>query len=496
MRRFVDVQDGLAEALGANRPDSGVPHVVIALPSYSVGESLLAHYGDRLLALEHRYLVSTLLAHRLADVEVVYISSVPPSPEVVDHYRSMGPDPAGFTARTHLLSLDDRAPRCVAQKLLERGDVLDGIRQIIGVRPALLEPWNVTEHEMAVSERLGVPINGMAPELRPLGFKGAGRRLFREVSVPVPRGTEGVRSVDDVVAAAVSLQALPGVMRVVVKHDDSGAGDGNAVLEIRDAAGAPLDRAAIREQVTGLADWYLADLARGGVVEEFLNGDECRSPSAQLDLLPDGSSEVKATHEQLLGGENGQVFLGCRFPADVAYAAEIARHAQAVGRRLAGLGVIGRVSIDFIAVRDEGAAWRTYALEANLRKGGTTHPFTALRNLVPGHYDPAAAAWIAADGGIRSYVCTDNCVDPSWVGLPPRVVIDAVVSAGLGFDHMTGVGAVLHMLDGLGVDGRFGLIAIGEDPDHAQELCNRTLQVVQDAASRRPVRVRPGTDRY
>ena len=79
--------------------------------------------------------------------------------------------------------------------------------------------------------------------------------------------------------------------------------------------------------------------------------------------------------------------MGCRFPADPAYAAELARHGRAVGERLAALGVLGRASIDFAAARDARGAWHLHALEVNLRKGGTTHPYAALRNLAPGHYD-------------------------------------------------------------------------------------------------------------
>jgi hypothetical protein len=73
--------------------------------------------------------------------------------------------------------------------------------------------------------------------------------------------------------------------------------------------------------------------------------------------------------------------------------------------------VPGRISVDFVAVRDGSGPWRLYALEVNLRKGGTTHPYTALRNLVPGTYDALAGTWLAADGRPRAYVCTDNCVD-------------------------------------------------------------------------------------
>lgn len=66
---------------------------------------------------------------------------------------------------------------------------------------------------------------------------------------------------------------------------------------------------------------YLAELRRnGGIVEELITGDEFRSPSVQMRNSPTGEVEIISTHDQVLGGPTGQMFLGCRFPADSAYA--------------------------------------------------------------------------------------------------------------------------------------------------------------------------------
>ena len=51
------------------------------------------------------------------------------------------------------------------------------------------------------------------------------------------------------------------------------------------------------------------------------------------------------------------------------------REARKVGQRLMREGVLGRFAIDFVAVRDDQNRWHVYAIEINLRKGGTTHPF-------------------------------------------------------------------------------------------------------------------------
>ena len=123
-------------------------------------------------------------------------------------------------------------------------------------------------------------------------------------------------------------------------------------------------------------------------------GDELRSPSVQVDLMPGGDVQVLATHDQVLGGHHGQVYLGCRFPADPAYAADLARHGDAVGRELLSRGCVGRIGVDFMAARSGEGPWSVTALEVNLRKGGTTHPFSALRNLVPGRYDAGSGSLV------------------------------------------------------------------------------------------------------
>ena len=321
-------------------------------------------------------------------------------------------------------------------------------------------------------------MNGTSPALWPLGFKSAGRRLFAEAGVPSPTGTEDVRSIDDVVNAATAIRMVhPAAAGVVVKLDDSGAGDGNIVIDLREPD-------ALRHALDALPDWYVTDLAAGGVVEELIGGSPLTSPSVQVDMLPNGTVRVLATHEQVLGGGTGQVYMGCRFPADAEYAPQLATYGRAVGGLLAQRGARGRAGIDFVAARSPTNTWDLFALEINLRKGGTTHPYALLRNLVPGHYDPRRGEWVTAkDGTTRAYCSTDNLVDPSWLGLAPLTAMDAVAEAGLQFDIDRGIGVVLHMLAGLAIDGRVGLTSIGHDADHAGELYQLAATAIADAAA-------------
>jgi hypothetical protein len=487
MTEISELQRRLGTVWSMNRP-GGPPHVLVVLPSFGLGESILSHYADRIPALEHRYLLATLMLPRFERCEMVFVCSQAPSAEVVDYYLEFAPAVrrTGCRERLRILSVDDVSPRPVAAKLLDRPDLLRRLRALIGGRPAFIEPWNVTSHEIAVATKLDAPVNGTLPELWPLGFKSAGRRLFREAGVPTPVGHEGVRNVDDVCAAIGEIRAeRPDAVGVVVKHDDSGAGDGNSVVQLCDLSGRRLTDAQVRSQVEALPDWYLADLGRGGVVEELITGLTATSPSVQVDITPYGDVSVLSTHEQVLGGATHQIYYGCRFPADPAYSPALAAHGLAIGRSLATRGVVGRLSVDFMAATDAAGRWQLYALEINLRKGGTTHPYAALRQLVPGRYQPGLGRWRAADGSSRCYASTDNLVDPSWLGLPPQDVIRALADAGLQFDQHTRTGVVLHMLSCLALDGRLGLTAIGLTPEHAQRLYDDTAQAIADLARSR-----------
>ena len=477
--RFEQLQrERLLEAWRADRPGSTVRHVVIALPSFSLERSVLEHYGARLPPLEHRYLYGILRATD-PHTRVVFLSSAPVVPAVLDGYLALVPPELRpkVLERTMLASPDDLDPRPLAEKLLDAPDLLDDVRRFIGDDPAVLEPWNVTDAERDLAVALDVPMNGTDPSHWRLATKSESRRLFRAVGVPLPAGVEGVASVGEVAAAVTDLLAAdPALPGVVVKLDASVAGDGNVVLRRRelDEAGGAMDQLVAR----ALPDWYVEVLRQGGIVEALVDGEGYCSPSGQAVVEPDGTVEVLATHDQRLGGPNGQVFEGCSFPARGAYAGTIAQHVRTVGEALRERGVIGRFSVDFAAIHRDGA-WDLRALEINLRKGGTTHTFGVTRLLTGGRYDVEANALLLADGSARCYGATDNLVDDTWQGRPPQDVRARLLEAGLAYDHVTAAGVVPHLLDCLEVDGRMGYTAIARTPDEVADLEARLVAALR-----------------
>ena len=62
-------------------------------------------------------------------------------------------------------------------------------------------------------------------------------------------------------------------------------------------------------------------------------------------------------------------------------------HAAQMVMTVLPTALLGRFAVDFVTVQDDTGEWRAYAIELNLRKGGTTHPFLTLQFLAGGEYD-------------------------------------------------------------------------------------------------------------
>jgi hypothetical protein len=291
-----------------------------------------------------------------------------------------------------------------------------------------------------------------------------------------------------VIAAITSLREKHSVLaRVVVKHNEGVSGYGNATIDLTGlpaadsaatATGRLLDDLPVELPGGTVGDYFRVLAEEGGIVEELVEADEIRSPSVQLRITPAGVVELLSTHDQILGGDSGQVFIGSRFPADTDYAAEISVHGRKVGDLLAARGVIGRFALDFVVGRSGTGPWRASAIEINLRKGGTTHPFLTLQFLTDGTYDGTTGLFTAPGGQHKFYVASDHVAAPGMQALVPHDVLDLALMQGLHFDQTRQVGTVFHMLSALPVHGQLGVTSVGDSPQEAQERFDATVDAL------------------
>jgi hypothetical protein len=196
--------------------------------------------------------------------------------------------------------------------------------------------------------------------------------------------------------------------------------------------------------------------------------------------------EILSTHDQILGGPDGQIYLGCRFPADEAYRLRLQDLGMRVGRVLAQKGAIERYSVDFVAVHQpnsSGVPWDLQAIEINLRKGGTTHPFMTLKYLTNGRYDFSTGLFYSHQGRDKYYIASDNLQKERYRGLLPNDLMDIIAHHRLHFDGSTRTGTVFHLMGALSEFGKLGLTSIGDSLQQAEDLYNQVVKVLDQETS-------------
>jgi hypothetical protein len=495
-RLFDDLQQSMPGVWDSIRRDLADESVVV-VPSISL-EHTTAGSGTLMQAMEERALFLLLLL-RQPRLRMIYVTSMPVQESIVEYYLGLlsGVIPSHARARLTMVPIGDASPTSLSAKLLARPRMLREIRSLIpNPEHSHLIPYNTTPLERDVALSLGIPMYGADPRLAELGSKTGCRRMFEELGVPCPVGAEDLHGVDEIVAGIQGMRTRRATLtEAIVKLNEGVSGAGNAVVDLRDlpAPGSHAEPEEIRARVLAMeleaddltVDVYLAAFAaHGGIVEERISGSALTSPSVQMRALPDGQVELLSTHDQLLGGASGQRYLGCVFPADVEYAAAIAEPAMVVGRHLARLGVIGRFAVDFVVVRDESGAWTPYAIELNLRKGGTTHPFLTLQFLTDGSYEGSRGLYLTPSGDRKHLVATDHLEDDRLRVLTTDDLFDIVATHRLHFDQSRQTGVVFHMISCLTEVGRLGLTAVGDTPQQAWELYQEAQSVLLREADR------------
>jgi hypothetical protein len=217
----------------------------------------------------------------------------------------------------------------------------------------------------------------------------------------------------------------------------------------------------------------------GGIVEEFLEGEIKESPSVQCRVTPTGHCEIISTHDQELGGESGQVYIGAHFPASNEYGVELGKMGKQVAEALKEKGVMGRFAVDFISVKEK-EGWKHYPIEINLRKGGTTHPFLMLQFLTDGKYNDEEGLYYTSKGHlVRYYFCSDNLRSDKYKGISPHDLIDIAMMNDLHYDGSSQEGVMFHLIGALSQYGKLGVVCIGSTPQRAREFYAKIVTVLE-----------------
>jgi len=484
INRFEQLQRQLRDRWQLNNPLEEDDYDILVIPSFSVDQEIgknvagFLHYEERLLF--------SLMRLCQPHTRLIYVTALPLSPMIIDYYLQMLPGIPFFHAQRRLLlfSTDDGSYKPLTEKILERPRLIKRIRNAMRRDKSYIVCFNSTYLEQELSVQLDTPLFACSPQLLYWGSKSGSREIFAQCQIPHPDGSLKVTSVEELVSEATKLwERKPHLQRMVVKLNEGLSGEGNAILDLRPlqplitsdtlAKQQAIAASLVKMNFQGIKeDWY--SFSRripqlGAIVEEFIEGEEKQSPSVQGYISPTGEVEIVSTHDQILGGPDGQVYLGCRFPAADAYRLQIQKIGLKIGQALAAKGAIERFGVDFIAVRRD-KTWELHAIEINLRKGGTTHPFMTLKLLTNGNYDIQTGLFYSPQRQRKYYVSSDNLCKTQYRGLLPNDLMDIIAEYHLHFDSSTKTGTVFHLMGALSEFGKLGLTSIGNSWQEAEAI--------------------------
>ena len=475
-------------------PDQGDSDILI-IPSVSLDQrELLKIQGAH--NYEERHLFS-LIRLRNPRTRLIYVTSEPLHPSIIDYYLQLLPGIPFSHARDRLLlfATYDASSRPLTEKILERPRLIERIHLALRQEKSYMVCYNCTRLERELSVHLGIPLLGTDPDLSYWGTKSGSRQIFTECNIPHPDGSELVWNVDDLALVTSQLwERQPHLQRIVIKLNEGFSGEGNALLDLQ-----PLQKVGKSDRVKAILNSFRTlrfqsvdetwenfskrIFELGAIAEAFIEGDVKRSPSVQARITPKGEVEIISTHDQILGGPDGQIFIGCRFPADEAYRLNLQNLGIKIGKVLARKGALDKFGVDFIAVNkgtNKSPKWDLFAIEINLRRGGTTHPFMTLKLLTNGSYDYETGLFYSQHGPAKFYKATDNLQKICYRGLLPNDLMDIVAFNRLHFDSSTETGTLFHMMGCLSQFGKLGLTSIGNSPKQAEEVYQKVVDTLDN----------------
>ncbi|MEA5452687.1 peptide ligase PGM1-related protein [Leptolyngbya sp. CCNP1308] len=498
---FQELQQALRDRWSSTDVFDTEERYIVVVPSLSLDQEELQkiegvnHYEERLLF--------SLIRLRNPNTHLVYVTSQPLHPSIVDYYLELLPGIPSSHARDRLtlLSAYDSSRKPLSQKLLERPRLLNRIRKAVNPDRAYMTCYNSTRWERDLSLALGLPLLALDPDLLHWGTKSGSREIFRRCNIPHPIGSELVFDEDSLATVTAEVwEQDPSLQRLVIKLNEGFSGEGNAILDLRKLSDVAPGNAGHGDRVQALTaafhtlsfqsdietwEHFSAKIpVLGAIAEAFVEGNHKESPSVQGRITPLGEVEILSTHDQELGGPDGQIFLGCSFPARPDYRLEIQEMGQRIGEELARQGALERYGVDFIAVAKgdpKAPEWDLQAIEINLRKGGTTHPLMAMKMLTEGQFHQTDGLFYTKQEQVRYYRASDNLQKPHYRGLLPSDLIDIIVTKQLHFNSISGVGAAFHLMGCLSEYGKVGLTCIGTSPNHAREIYDQVVDALDES---------------
>src|SRR5215470_8901088 len=181
-------------------PDRLAPKTIVVVPSLTLDPQIVdklvgqIYYEERMLCL--------LMLLRMPNTHVVYVTSIPVDPAIIDYYLHLLPGITGHHAaqRLTMLSCYDSSPIWLTEKILQRERLVSRIKKSIPANHAAhLVCFNVTSLEKKLALALGIPVYGCDPDLYWLGTKSGSRQVFKTAGVAMPKGQGNLHTREELI---------------------------------------------------------------------------------------------------------------------------------------------------------------------------------------------------------------------------------------------------------------------------------------------------------
>lgn len=432
-----------------------------------------------------------LLALGKKETRIIYITSSPLDHSILDYYVSLLPKEHQHSARQRVLFIsvcDTDSNYSLSEKLCHHPRLLKHLKTLVHPKVTVLNVLRGMTPEIEIAKTLGIPIYSAKPSDQIYGSKPGSRMLFQKLQIPCPDGMyqECYQLKELITQILAVVLRNPTAQNGVVKLTDGFSGKGNALMDLttiqklrtlESTSESQLLRQATLEALETMDfcshgrtwDDFLSEInSMGAIFEVFVEGDNVTSPSVQVVVNEDLTVSILSTHEQVL---DGQVYVGCRFPAAESYRRQLMQHGRQVGEFFASKGITDHFSVDFVCIQNpKSNFWDIYAIEINLRITGTTHPWMTLKLLTHGSTDTKSGLFLSNSHKEKYYIASDNITSSNLKHLVPMDVKDIFeAKSELHWCPIRQTGVVFHLLGCVSENGKIGMTSIGDSPQQAQK---------------------------
>lgn len=386
------------------------------------------------------------------------------------------------------------------QKILQSKEAVFKLNQAISdPENTFLRCYNPTDVERALSLELEIPLFGSNQKFDFIGTKSGGRKVFKLSGANIIPGYSDISNFPELCLAMAKLaKKYPETKRLMIKENYRASGKGNAVfylnsflteMGVKIRSCAPIEIAKLIEDnfkkyvvfqnAKEKLSNYITDFNNnGGIVELYIEGNIKYSPSTQVIISSSGKFRISSTHEQVLGGPDKQVYLGCTFPAMDSHRRQIIKKGEKIASWLAKRGIVGNFAIDYVVIySDEKSAPIVYPIEINLRKGGTTHPFRIASYMTGAKYYAKTGILKTSQSSIF-YKAMDFIQSEKYKGIKPNEIIELVSRSRISFSKNLKKGILIYMPGMIEKYGRFGAICIGHSSEESERYFKRLIRLI------------------